>query len=177
MLRYGIKDPKIETHESLLAFTEKFNLDSTQIYIFKDTVSYFQSLRDSIFKINTIGTLIFNKQGYFIDNRKTKSCQWSGCAFLDQYKQDSVYPTDSAYQLQSLLQKITPLSTYQQGDISNDFDLTMISIWAKFIGKYNERLFCLSEVAQKHPDLKVRIIYLNVDMLKDWNLRKDQMLR
>jgi len=177
MLRYGIKDPKLETRESILEFSNNFHLDSGEVYIFKDTNAYFHYLRDSIFKKNAIGTLFFNQKGYLVDNSKAKSCQWSGCAFLNQFNRDSLYYTDSTYQLNGLLQKIIPLTCKEKVLHSDENDLTVIIIWAKFVGKYNERLFCISEVAANREDLKVRIIYLNIDMLKEWNLEKSQMLQ
>ena len=177
MLRYGIKDPKIETRESIMKFSNKFNLDSNLVYIFKDTTSYFHYMRDSVFKKNAIGTLFFNRMGSMVDNSKRKNCQWSGCAFLNQFKKDSLYFTDSAFQLNELLQKIIPVKENESVGFSEENDLTVISIWAKFVGKYNERLFCISEIAANRKDLKVKIIYLNIDMLKEWNLKKSQMLQ
>ena len=177
MLKYGIKDPKLETRESILEFSNNFHLDSGEVYIFKYTNAYFHYLRYIIFKKNAIGTLFFNQKGYLVDNSKAKSCQWSGCAFLNQFNRDSLYYTDSTYQLNGLLQKIIPLTCKEKVLHSDENDLTVIIIWAKFVGKYNERLFCISEVAANREDLKVRIIYLNIDMLKEWNLEKSQMLQ
>jgi hypothetical protein len=177
MLRYGIKKPKIETPESILAYSEKFGLDPNNVYVFKDTISYFQILRDSVFKKNALSTIFFNRSGYLIFDKKNNSCQWSGGAFLNHYVKDSVYSIDTTHQINSLFQKIIPLKSEEKHQGTEDYDLTVVSIWAKFIGKYNERLFCVSEVAQTRQDLNIRFVFLNVDMLKEWNLKKEQMLR
>jgi hypothetical protein len=177
MWKYGITNPKIETHESILKFAKEYNQDPKQIFIFKDTSSYFSSMKDTIFKKNILSVLFFNEHEFFIDYRKNGQCQWSGGAFLHQFSKDSTYSIDSAFQLSSFNNKIIPILPEEQLHDSGDYDLTIIEIWAKFIGKYNERLFCVSDVAKNRHDLKIRIVLLNMDMLKDWNLNKDQMLK
>jgi len=177
MWKYGITNPKIETPESILKFANKYNQNLKQIYIFKDTTSYFSSMKDTNFKKNILSVLFFNQDRYFIDYRKSGQCQWSGGAFLQQYSKDSIYTIDSNFQLKSLTTKIIPIMADEELKDSTDYDLTIIGIWANFIGKYNERLFCVSDVAKNRQDLKLRIILLNMDMLKDWNLNKDQMLK
>jgi hypothetical protein len=177
MWKYGITNPKIETPESILKFANKYNQDLKQIYIFKDTASYFRSMRDTSFKKNILSVLFFNQDGYFIDYRKNGQCQWSGGAFLQNYSRDSIYPIDSNFQLRSLITNIIPIMPDKELQDPKVYDLTIIEIWANFIGKYNERLFCVSDVAKNRQDLKLRTILLNMDMLKEWNLNKDQMLK
>jgi hypothetical protein len=177
MWKYDITKPKTETHESILKFVKEYNQDLNQVFIFKDTSSYFSSMRDTVFKKNILSVLFFNENDFFIDYRKSGQCQWSGGAFLQKYSKDSTYSIDSAFRLSSLINKIIPIIPEEQLHDPVNYDLTVIEIWAKFIGKYNERLFCVSDVAKNRHDLKIRIVLLNMDMLKDWNLNKDQMLR
>jgi hypothetical protein len=177
MCKYGITKPKIETPESILKFAQKYNQDLQQIYIFKDSTSYFSIMKDTIFKKNILSVLFFNQDGFLIDYRKNDQCQWSGGAFLQKYSVDSTYAIDSTFQLRSFLTNIIPIIPEDQLQDSTHYDLIIVGIWANFIGKYNERLFCVSDVAKNRQDVKTRIILLNMDMLEDWHLRKDQMLK
>jgi hypothetical protein len=177
MWKYGITNPKIETPETILKFANKYNQDPNKVFIFKDTTSYFSSMNDTLFKKNILSILFFNQDGVFIDYRKNGQCQWSGGAFLQHYSKDSTYSIDNTFQLNSIITKIIPIIPEGKLKDTIDYDLTIIGIWANFIGKYNERIFCVSDVAKNRQDLKLRIIFLNIDMLKEWNLNKDQMLK
>ena len=57
-----------------------------------------------------------------------------------------------------------------------DFDFIVVNTWAKFLGKYNERLFLVNETVKKRTDLKILMINLNIDMQKSWNLSEDQKI-
>ena len=54
---------------------------------------------------------------------------------------------------------------------------TVIITWAKFIGKMNERLFVVSESVKDNKNAKIRLILLNSDMQKSWNLNESQKIK
>ena len=55
-------------------------------------------------------------------------------------------------------------------------DFTIIVTWAKFLGTYNARLFDLADAVKQNKTARIRLIWLNADMQKSWNLTKEQKL-
>jgi hypothetical protein len=175
MWKYGITKPKLETPESISKFAKKYNLDPMSLFIFKDSASYISCFKDTVFNKNMLSSIFFNKNDFFIEYRRNGQCQWSGGAFLQNYSQDSIYSIDSTFHISKFINKIIPLYPTKQSQNYNDTELTIVIIWAKFIGKYNERLFGVLDYVKNSQNIKTRIILLNIDVLEGWNLSKEQM--
>lgn len=175
MLKYGIHNPKEETPESLLSYMNKMEYPADNSYIFRDSVSFFANIQDSVFRKNMIGSLFFNDNGVMTIYKDTSKCQWSAGYFISQLDKDSVYHSDTSYTFQHLMTEIFPLSGADQTDTCH-YDFTVLITWAKFLGKFNDRLFSVEEAVKQRPDLKLRLIFLNVDMQKSWRLTDQQKM-
>jgi hypothetical protein len=174
-LHYGITQPKIETPQSLTRFLRVHHYPLKNFYIFKDTFDYITMLKNPVYKKNVLNTIIVDKdfQKITID---TVHCQWSGGYFVNRLNKDTLYLQEPSLDVRKLLSMIISIPDSLTPSLSKgDFDFIVINIWAKFIGKMNERLFATIPVAEKRKDLKIVFINLNIDIQKSWNIPKDRI--
>ena len=170
----GITKPKTETPESVLEFVDKWKEEPITVYLFKDSTAYKKFMRTPVYKKNLPGTVFFNEKGmlnHLIDSTK---CQWSGGYYTSKLKSDTSYQVDTNYRYQEILSSLTPL---KKGEYKENFDFTVIVTWAVFLGKYNERQFIVSKAARENKNARIRVILLNIDTQKSWNLQKDKTLK
>ncbi|NQV02272.1 MAG: hypothetical protein HQ542_06485 [Bacteroidia bacterium] len=169
MMRYGIHQPREETPEMILAFMDKMNYPNVNSFIFKDSSSFFRCMRDSVFLSNTLGTLFFYNNRLLVNYKDTSKGQWPGGCFVRNLRNDTVYQTDSAYSFQSLMAHFVPLNEMTQIDTTNT-DYIVVVTWARFLGKYNERLFNIKEAIKENPAINVKAVFVCIDIQKEWNL-------
>ena len=174
--RYGITNPREETPEKLLIFLKKHRFPNSCIYIFNDSASYFQSIKNSVFRKHLLSNLIFDCNGSPLQ-RDTTQCQWSGFDVIKGLNPDSVYQKLTGLQLGEILDHIHPIGSDAGSDTTmNHPDFTVIITWAKFLGSFNSRLFELSDAVKQNKTARIRIIWLNIDIQKSWNLTSDQKM-
>ena len=173
-LKYGMTQPKEETPARLSAFLEKHHFPAENLYMFNDSASYCQEMRDPVFSKYLIGHMIFTRDGTLLQH-DTAQCQWAGYDLVKSLHPDSVYEKSSEVQLSQILPKIIPfgMNSTAAGSIMEP-DFTLIVTWAKFIGKYNYRLFVLDEAVKLNTTARIRLIWLNVDMQESWKLSSEQ---
>lgn len=175
-LKYGMTEPKEETPQSLISFLQKNNYPTNDMYMFSDSVSYCSALRNQEFIKQLLGHLIFNRDGSLLSHDTTK-CQWSGSDVIWNLNKDSMYLKVPGLVLNQILDHIRPLGIHPvQDSIMTHPDFTVIVTWAKFIGKYNYRLFDLADAVKDNKTSSIRLIWLNVDMQESWHLTKQQRL-
>ena len=178
MWKYGIKNPKTETPESILAFAKKQGQDPENIYLFRDSVAYTKFMKDSLYKNAYFSAIVFNEKGLLKNYKDSSTCQWSAVNYVEKLKKDTVYRVDESHKLSSVIATLIPLNMKASQTVNAPgYDYTVIFTWAKYIGKLNKRLFCINEAAQNNPHAKIRVISLNVDMQKSWNLQKSQKVK
>lgn len=78
--------------------------------------------------------------------------------------------------LQDILDCIVPLDG-QPGEVPADPDFTVVVTWAKFLGRYNYRLFDLEAAVAGNSVASIRLVWLNTDMQRSWELRANQRIR
>jgi hypothetical protein len=176
--KYGIRSPKMETPGSITDYAKKQGQNPDNIWLFTDSVAFARFNKDSLFRKSYFGALVFNRQGLVINFKDTASCQWSVANSVRKLKRDSVYEIDTSRTCRGLMSSLVPLTgiLIHPNDVE-EYDYTVVYTWAKYIGKLNERLFEISEAARNNSSASIRVISLNVDMQKSWNLRKDQRIR
>jgi hypothetical protein len=174
--KYGITHPKQETPEKLVSFLEKQHFPEQNLYLFSDSGAYMNALNNPVFSINLLGHMIFDHNGNLLE-RDTAKCQWAGSTMIKMLNKDSTYKKVQGLQLKDILQHIEPFGKNATREvIITDPDFTIIVTWAKFLGKYNYRLFDLSEALKQNQTARIRIIWLNIDMLESWELKPEQKL-
>jgi len=57
-----------------------------------------------------------------------------------------------------------------------DPDFIVVINWGCFAGKLNQRFFDVSAMVSEKRNIRIRLVFLNIDMQKGWELTKDQKL-
>ncbi|MEI7980202.1 MAG: hypothetical protein WCI71_01025 [Bacteroidota bacterium] len=169
-LKYGMKPPGEESPESLISFLKKNSFPANHQFLFKDSTGYYEALRNPQFRKNFLSHMIFDREGGLL-YRDTIKCQWAGADFIRSLDRDSSYMKTEGLVLSQVFSRIKPIELHSGSDdqeINPDF--TMVITWAKFLGKYNYRLFDLTAAVAENKGAIIRLIYLNIDMQKSWNI-------
>ncbi|MEI7500324.1 MAG: hypothetical protein WCK84_07725 [Bacteroidota bacterium] len=174
--KYGLTQPKEETPEKVVSFLEKHNFPSENQYMFSDSSSYYQTIRNPMFSKHLLSHMIFDRKGAMLQ-RDTMQCQWSGYDKIKSLSPDSSYEKCSELHLDPILRHIKQFGkTSARNNLINDPDFTVIVTWAKFLGTYNYRLFKLSDAIKLNTKARIRIIWLNIDMQESWKLTPEQKM-
>ena len=168
--KYEMSEPGEETPEGLLAFLEKNKFPTNDVYMFSDSASYFQALRNPMFRKNLLSHMNFDRNGLLLE-RDTTQCQWSGYDVVRVLNPDSSYRSLTGLQLDQILQHIQPFGrTPAHDSTAARPDFTVVVTWAKFLGKYNYRLFVLSDAVRENKAARIRLVWLNVDLQRNWHV-------
>ncbi|MCK9203538.1 MAG: hypothetical protein M0P58_03755 [Bacteroidales bacterium] len=170
--KYGMTQPREETPEELTSFLAKNQFPLHDLYQFSDSTAYFQAIRNRVFRKNMLSHMIFDRDGQLLE-RDTNQCQWAGYTFVRDLKRDTSYQIFPGFKVNTITDHIKPFGDHSD-TIAPDPDFTIVITWAKFIGKYNQRLFVLSRAVAENKTAVIRMIYLNIDMQKSWKLTKSQ---
>lgn len=174
--KYGITNPKEQTHRKLISFLDKHTYPDSCQYVFRDSSTYFQAFRNTLFRKNLFSNMIFDSTGFLV-LRDTSRCQWSGYEVIEGLHPDSACRVVPGLRLEEILSRIEPLAEKAGNGVpGTQPSFTVVVTWAKFLGKFNARLFDLSEAATLNNTTRIRMIWLNVDMQEDWNLTEDQKM-
>lgn len=174
--KYGLTQPKQETPVSLTNFVEKNHFPNDNLFMFSDSGSYFQAIRNPVFSKHLLSHMIFDRSGALLQNDTTK-CQWAGFDKVKSLDPDSSYEKCYDLQLEQILNHIKPFGKIIGPDnVDKDPDFTVVVTWAKFIGTYNHRLFVLSDAAEENKTARIRLIWLNIDMQECWKLSRQQKI-
>ena len=132
-------------------------------------------MSDSVLK-SLLASPIFFRSDLKRMARDTTHCQWSGGAQVQNLKKDTTYTCYDELNFSDIWPYIKPLSDTVVKPVVNpgDYDFILVYTWARFLGKFNERILNVSDDIENRPDLKILLVYLNFDMQKSWNLSKDQ---
>jgi len=173
MMRYGIRQPGVETPESIRKFMDKMEYPNENTFIFKDSFAFYTCLRDSIFQHNTPGTLCFSPNGRLTSSKDASRCQWPGDYFVRNVHRDTLYQADTGYSLRKLMTLLVPLNNATLVDTANANYIVLVT-WATFLGKYNERLFSIRSAIRENIDVTVKPVFLCIDIQKDWGMTKKE---
>lgn len=169
LMRYDIRQPREETPGTILAFMEKMDYLNENTFIFKDSSAFNTFMRDSVFRDNVLGMLFFSAQGLLANYKDTSRCQWSGSYFVRNLHSAMVYPADTGYTLQKLMNSVVPLNQATHIDTTNA-DYIVVITWATFLGKYNERMFSIRDAIRENTEVSVKPVFLCIDIQKEWSL-------
>jgi len=168
--RYGMAQPRPETPATLTAFLSKQGFPATGQHVFRDSAAWLGAFRDTVFRKYLLSHMIFSRDGTLLQ-RDTARCQWAGYEKIRTLKPDSAYLLSNDLNLGKVLSLIQPSGQNTAPDIAAlEPDFTVVVTWAKFIGKYNSRLFALDEAVGLNRTAVIRLIWLNIDMQADWKI-------
>jgi hypothetical protein len=178
MWKEGIHQPEQVTTEEITTFAKKWKKNPDSIYVFKDSTSYFSTLRDKETKAMFLGALVFSKEGLLKNYKDSTSCQWSAGSYVSKLKTDTTYFVDTSLRCESMLKHLVNLNGKPVVTSGiEQYDYIVLYGWATFLGKYNERLFCIDDAVLSNKAANIQVYSINMDVLRSWNLPKDQMIR
>ncbi|MEI6454864.1 MAG: hypothetical protein WCO93_01125 [bacterium] len=176
-MRYGVREPREETPASIIGFLKRMDQSAGSCFIFRDSASFCGYIKNPVFRENLLGSFFFNSRGLIIHYKDTNKCRWSATTFIKNLRNDTLYQVDTTFRFNELLSHLSPLIT---GDTMNiketDYDFVIVITWAMFAGKLNERLFHADEALAENPRIRAGVLFLNMDMQKDWKLQQGQKL-
>ena len=180
MLRYIIKDPKVENTSRIKAFQEKNNFSTENSLILKADTS--NAVERLLFGMST-GYYIFDKDGNQVCYNGAATCQ--GIQFrqllnneIDSFqtcKNDSISLDkilDQSYDLNenSVIKNQLPISDYY-----------VVSFWQKFMGGkngYKETVTWMEdEIGKNKSLLKFTFIKINSDMQENWGMAAGKKMK
>jgi len=172
--RYEMRQPAEETLSGLIRFLEKNDFPVHSQYVFRDSTAWLKAMRNETIRKNMMSFLIFDHAGRLLEN-DTNKCQWAGYDVIKSLNPDSVYRLSTELKLENIQNNIIPM-TWAEPLPEFLPDFTVVITWAKFLGKYNQRLFVLEKAVRENHTARLRLLYLNIDMQKNWGLVSRQKI-
>ena len=168
-----VKNPNLETMETIYSFLQKDNYDTSKLIVLKD----FNSFKEFMKVENSVpNALFFNNKGQFIEYRKSiEDCNAKISDFIIEIQSINDSTNFSALQLSELM----PL--FEKNINTNE--INVLITWAIWMGKINkeksfEWIKLIKEAQQK--GVKINYYLLNCDILESWegdfdDLKKTKM--
>ncbi|MCX6290487.1 MAG: hypothetical protein NT126_01830 [Bacteroidetes bacterium] len=167
-LFYGYRTPKAEDKESLLRYLEKKKIDSHNILVLSDTVSYykrFQTIRDfpSLRAFDKNGVLVYYKDTGAACNSPAYEFSQTICNF----------PANRRVSKQSLDSEIKGLLTLDNQpvviDKEKNYDYYVFIYWARMVGRLNKiEVKAWEENLKKNTGCNICIYKVDLDWQKRW---------
>ena len=130
---YEINDPKIENYISINNFLNTKNVDTSNVYVFKNIISYATASNKKL--LNIPDAVFFNKDGYQVSYKKSaKDCNAKIDGFLSDLNNFSNLTFDTNKKMEDVVKLISnnkktkPVAT----------DINVFITWAIFAGKLND---------------------------------------
>ena len=173
---YGIKNPKELKDQTIISYSEKYNipladnykLDSSYLTFLSslDTIKYKEQIKNHYQPLQVL---------YYDKNGQLKSFQincyaggfpnlnWDRNSIMTIFPPREQAPTDSILPLDLQLKYIRPLSQTVNFSTKN-YDYIVIVYWNRLMGRQSKRLIhFVQENYKLSKDYKVKIIYVNTD--------------
>ncbi len=170
----GIKDPKIETYSATKKYLYKKDMDTARVVYFKDFNSFALASKKKLLQVPN--ALFFDKNGNFVDYRKTTSdCNAKVDGFIQDLNSFAHAKKDSTKTITDL--KVLLVGSNKNLLMEKKADITVFITWAKFAGALNkEKAFDWVKLleAAKQKGINVNYYLLNCDFQESWNLTKEQ---
>jgi len=173
---YGIKNSKELNDQTIIRYSEKYNIPLTENYKLDTSYLTFLSSFDSInFKeqiknhYQPLQVLYYDKKGQLESFQINcyaggfPNLKWNRDNIMTTFPPQKQAPIDSIIPLDLQLSLLQPLSKTKGFSIEN-YDYIGIVYWNRFMGRQSKRLIhFVQENYKLAKDYKVKIIYVNTD--------------
>lgn len=161
----GLRTPKEETNESLKEFVNNFNLDTTQIYIPKDTAAFYKLNKIS----SGLGGYAFFDKEYKMLKYKDTGTACSAPVYL--YVKNICGATELFYKKYStnlITDRIKPIC-FNQKENNLTYDYYIFIFWAKYLGKkkFQDEVKSIADTLAISK-CRVRIYFVDLDLQPGW---------
>lgn len=173
----GIKDPKIETYQSINKYSKTYAIDSSKIVYTKDSASYYKL--NYLFGGST-EMLIFNKAKQFIPYKPDGlSCNAAIDFALETICKKNVndFFTTKIIKYDTLLSHLDDYNNCIKNCNINEYDYIVFLCYAKYCDGTNKtHIIPWNKIIQEQKiDCKVKYIYVNLDYLNTWGIKKSSL--
>lgn len=173
---YGVRNPKIETQQSITSYLISNKLFSENSYALKDTAAlnkYFLS------GIRSPEIQFYDKNGFLMLYRDDKKCNGQNDSLISFLDEMNVVKIDSS---NNILEYITQLKTLDGKALNpEDFkyhDYYLVLYWAKWAGKVNKiKMIDWEESIKNKKNVKIKAIKVTSDYMNFWELDKKDMIK
>ena len=163
-----VTKPKVVTEEKISSFLAKVNSDYVEhLFLCRDSIAYTTLLQ----KLHAFPEAVFFNEKGEIVRYSEDPCPTIAQNFILNIKPDQQLQVDSSYRFGFLQEKLQPHGNSQLRDPGN-YRFTMVVFWATWAGKVNNNVFDIVEKLKKRPDLKVQVVFINMDFLDQWGMKK-----
>lgn len=169
---YGIKKPRVETDESIQHYLRKKDVESNNLYVFKDIKSFAYASEMGLLSIPD--AMFFNSKKQFVPYRESSSsCNANVDKFLVDLHKINEMAADTTKSFADLTSMLRPLT----GRRSADPKVLVVITWTTYAGRLNkEKAFewvNLIKTAQG-KGVDVDYVMLNCDFNRSWGLTDEQ---
>lgn len=173
---YGIKQPKELNDQTIIRYSEKYNIPLTDNYKLDTAyLTFLSSLDSTRFKeqiknhYQPLQALYYNKTGQLESFQINcyaggfPNLDWNGDNIFTTFPPQEQAPTDSIIPLDFQLKYLQPLSQTNRFSIEN-YDYIVIVYWNRLMGRQSKHLIhFVQENYKLAKDYNVKIIYVNTD--------------
>ncbi|GEM_PF-712945 len=169
MRRYEVKDPQIESLESVRKDLNRYSpAYSGYFCVFRDSAALVDWFKNK----NLPGrSQFYNQAGYRIITQDSTFCSGIEADFAGNLKVNQAYRIDSLTTFGKLKRNL--LAVGEKADLDpSGYAFTCVIFWAKFMGKINEASFNIAASALNSQPAKIgkmNIVFVNMDILDFWN--------
>ncbi|SFC04090.1 hypothetical protein SAMN05421780_102364 [Flexibacter flexilis DSM 6793] len=163
-MAYGIKNPKIETDQSLLKKSKKFGFRTDNLATVNEADYLLVLQKNGIPDAN-----IFDKEGRYIEYRATEeSCNAGLFSYIPKLGTDTAHKYTNVTTLQAETQRLRDLKGNAFTSLP-EADYYVFIYWAAFTGKLNkDHVKAWEELAASNKKTKIAVIKVNLDIQDYW---------
>jgi len=175
LIYYGVKNPKIETIDSIKKYLEKQNISNYELVFFKN-INELNNFKKEFNELKVPDAYFFNQKGTYVSYKKNaQECNAHVDDFIIDLKSIGTGHSNSNINLHSLN------NFFVNG---NNDELTMekgkiivILSFAKFLGKVNnEHSFeWIKSLRKVNDDIDLKIYLLSSDFMDFWDISTDDL--
>jgi hypothetical protein len=167
---YGIKNPKVETVESVEKYLSSIDLPSDNNLFCKDIVSYKTVME--IFGKSLPEAILFNSEGKMLTYKQNnQDCNAGLFETIPKLTKNSTLQTIGNTEINTFITHLVDRNGSKiQGLPKADYILFIN--WAKYIGKLNkDHVKVWEELANKNQNAKIIVYKINMDIMESWNVK------
>ena len=171
---YGIKQPQVESKQSLLNYLLKKDLDTSWV-VTVDTTAYTETLKR--LKRFPEAEVFDNKGVHLRYKSDSLDCNAGLFKFIPNLKKASSYPLISSYNLSEHWKSLSDLNGNKlNGGQLGTADYYLFIYWSKWTGRLNkDHVKVWENLAKSNKEVNIKVIIVNLDLQSWWTeaFRKD----
>jgi len=167
---YGIKNPKIETVESVEKYLSSINVSSENNIFCKDILSYKTVL--DLFGKSLPEEILFNSDGKMLNYKKNnQDCNAGLFETIPGLSKSSNLQILEGNDIQTFTTYLVDRNSLKFSNLPKA-DFFLFINWAKYMGKLNkDHVKVWEELANKNLNTKIIVYKINLDIMESWNVK------